>query len=396
VSATATASPESLGLDRARLDALFERVEREVREGLLPSAQIALARHGRLAAVRSFGRVQRDGGEAPADDSTLYVVYSATKAITSSAAWLLMQDGKLAPDERVADVVPGFGENGKQAVTVEHLLTHTAGFPDAPFVPTEWDDRARRLERFASWRLDWEPGSRFVYHPSSSMWVVAELVERRSAMDFRDFVRTRIAEPLGLRDLHVGLPDSEQGRVARVEHVGEPLSEAELARLGVPPPPETEVTEENLERFNQPAYRAVGVPGGGGIASAAALALFYQALLRDSSPHDGPRVWRAQVLADARRVRTGSLRDPLTGRLAERGLGIVVAGDESRSWRGFGKTNSPLAFGHGGAGGQVAWADPETGISFAYLTNGLDRDFLRLGRRVVGVGSRAAVCAARA
>ena len=79
-------------------------------------------------------------------------------------------------------------------------------------------------------------------------------------------------------------------------------------------------------------------------------------------------------------------------RLANRSLGLVIAGDSDRTFRGFGHTNSSRTFGHMGAGGQVAWADPETGISFGYCTNGCDRNPLRQGRRGVGLSSRAASC----
>ena len=92
-------------------------------------------------------------------------------------------------------------------------------------------------------------------------------------------------------------------------------------------------------------------------------------------------------------MRTGELTDPLYHKLVSRGLGIVIAGDEDRNFRGFGKTNSPLAFGHNGAGGQLAWVDPATGISLAYLTNGHDRNPIRQGRRGVAIGSLAAVVA---
>ena len=162
--------------------------------------------------------------------------------------------------------------------------------------------------------------------------------------------------------------------------------------MGMPVPPETEVTEEAILRFNDPAIRAVGVPGGGGYANAADLALFYQALLHGGL--DGTQVWAQATLEDARRIRSGDLQDMMFNKPANRGLGIIISGDESRSFRGFGKTNSPDAFGHNGAGGQLAWVDPATGISLAYLTPGHDRNSVRQARRGVAISSLAAVCAA--
>ncbi|MDX2167320.1 MAG: serine hydrolase domain-containing protein [Deltaproteobacteria bacterium] len=382
-------SPLALGIDADKLEALFTRAEREVRDGLLPSMQIAVARHGRVAAMRTIGRVARGGVTAAAADDTLYVIFSATKAITASAAWLLIAAGRLRLDARVTELIPEFGDNGKGAVTVEQLFTHTSGFPHAPFDALDWDDRRARLERFRSWRLNWEPGTRFEYHPTSSMWVIAELVERAADMPFRDFVRQRIALPLGLPDLWVGLPAEQQARVADLVPAGEAPRDEELRGLGFPIIPVGEVTEDALLSFNRPAVRAVGVPGGGGITTAADLALFYQALLHGGLP-GGATVWQPQTLAMARQVRSGALRDPYFRQLANRGLGIIVAGDTaSRTFRGFGHVGSPLTFGHNGAGGQLAWADPESGVSLAYLTNGLDRHPLRQARRGVGISSRA-------
>ena len=96
----------------------------------------------------------------------------------------------------------------------------------------------------------------------------------------------------------------------------------------------------------------------------------------------------------ATEVRSGNLRDPLSGKRVNRALGVVVAGDADRNFRGFGHENSPLAFGHGGAGGQIAWGDPTTGISIGYCTNGFDRNPLRQGRRTVSISNRAARAAA--
>ena len=386
------ASPESVGIDSAKLERVFERAEREVEEGLLPSCQVAVARHGKLAGMRTFGSVTHEGRRTAATNETLYVVFSCTKAITSTAAWLLLQEGKLDLQERVAEIIPEFATNGKDRVTVEQLFTHTAGFPYAPYPPSEWLDRDARLARFQRWRLNFEPGSRMEYHATSSMWVIAAILERRAGQSFDEFVRQRIAAPLGLDDLYVGLPREQHDRVADVVHVGPALSPEELAKLGFPVNPQSEVTEAALEVFNRPEARAAGLPGGGGTMTAGDIALFYQALLRDAEPHEGPRVWSHKTVAQGLEIRTGALRDPMIGRLANRALGLVIAGESDRVFRGFGHTNSSRAFGHMGAGGQVAWADPETGISFGYCTNGCDRNPLRQGRRGVGLSSRAASC----
>ena len=180
---------------------------------------------------------------------------------------------------RVAELVPEFAENGKQDVVIEQLFTHTAGFPHAPFSPPDFTETEKRRARFAAWRLNWAPGTKFEYHPSSSMYVIADIVERLSGQTYADFVRERIAQPLGLEDLWVGLPREQHARLADCVHVGEALTEADYAKLGVPMPPVTEVTEEAITGFNRPEVRLAGIPGGGGTMTAAELALFYQALL---------------------------------------------------------------------------------------------------------------------
>ena len=386
-------SPQSLGIDPVKLEALFTRAEREVREGLLPSMQIAVARRGRLVAMHTLGQVTHEGRAAAATNDTLYVVFSCTKAIVSSAAWLLIEAGQLDPAARVAELIPEFGSNGKDVVTVEQLFTHTCGFPYAPFNARDWGDRAARLQRFRTWRLTWEPGTRFEYHPTASLWVIAELIERAAGMSFRDFVRTRIARPLGLDDLWLGLPPAQHHRLADIAHVGAPPSGDELRALGFPTVVPREVAEDALQGLNAAEVREVGIPGGGGTMTAGDLALFYQALLGQLRTADGAAVWQPATIAMARQVRTGALLDPIFGKPVNRGLGIVVAGDDERVFRGFGHGGSPLAFGHNGAGGQLAWADPDSGVSFVYLTNGCDRHPVRQARRGVALNSLAAALA---
>lgn len=392
ISLPRAASPEGVGLDSAAVEKLVSRLRRFVESGAIPSGQLAVAREGQLAATAAFGEVSFGDRRGPVTDDTLYAAFSTTKVITSSGAWLLLQDGKLRVEDRVADLVPEFAANGKEAVRVEHLLTHTAGFPSAPFDALEWGDRERRLARFASWQLEWQPGERFQYHPSSSMWVLAELIERTSGRDFRTFVRTRISDPLGLPDLHVGLPAELNSCVPDIVPVGQAPDPDAVRALGLEIAEEFTGADEALLRFNEPEIRAVGVPGGGGIMNAGTLALFYQALLRDGRGTDGTQVWEPRILREALRVRTGRLIDPMTGYMAKRGLGVVIAAGEHRIFRGFAPGNSPGTFGHAGAGGQVAWGDPASGISFVFFTNGCDRDPVAMGGRAIALSDAAVRC----
>jgi CubicO group peptidase (beta-lactamase class C family) len=389
------ATPEEAGLDSAKVQALLERAEREVKDGLLPAVQIAIARNGKIGAMRTFGHAVQGGTYKAATNETLFVIFSCTKALMSAAAWLLIQDGKLKESAVVAEIIPEFGTNDKEKVTVHDVLLHISGFPNAPYAQSEWGDRKKRLERFKSWRLEWPLGSKFEYHPTSGFWVIAEIIERRSGQDFRDFVRNRMALPLGLPELRVGLPREFQSRVADLTYVGEAIPAEERRKLGWPDLPETEVTEQAIMGFNQPGVREAGVPGGGGIMTAGDLALFYQGLMNNARGNsDGPQVWKPETVNDALRVRSGDYVDPVFRYRVNRALGVVIAGDDGKAnFRGFGKTNSPLTFGHGGAGGQIGWGDPATGISIGYCTSGFDRNDLRLGRRGVAISSLAAVCA---
>jgi CubicO group peptidase (beta-lactamase class C family) len=367
-------------LDREAMDALVIRARREIDSGLLPSCQLAIAQHGEVVLDVTLG-------DATAD--TRYVIFSCTKALIASAIWLLIGDDRLDPSATVAEIIPEFGANGKSGVLVEQLLVHTSGFPRAPLGPPEWYTRERRLARFERWRLTFEPGTRFEYHPTSAHWVLAELIERLSGTDYRKFIRDRILDPLGLTRLALGVPEDQQSDIAPLSGRGEVATPDELeAAVGVRELPVTEVTEPVLLGFNVPANVALGVPGGGAVSTAADFALFYQALLDDPD-----ELWARDVRLDG----IGAIRNRFPderGVPANRTLGLVVAGDDGRSaGRGMGHTVSAAAFGHNGAGGQIAWADPATGLSFVYLTNGLDRNVIREWRRTSGLASRAALCA---
>jgi CubicO group peptidase (beta-lactamase class C family) len=390
-------SPKQVGLNPDKVQALMDRAARDVKEGVLPACQVAIARKGKIAAMQTFGRAVQGGVDKPATDETFFVAMSATKAVTASALWIMIQEGKMAPADPIVKYVPEYGTNGKESTTIEQLMIHTAGIPVAPGSFKDWGIKQKRLERFAQWRPDHKPGEKFIYHVQANYWPIAEAIERLSGMRIGEFVRRRIAEPLGLPELRIGLPTADlRSRMADVVWTGEAAQAEEYQKLGVTPPRVSmgSINEGVVLEMNDPEVREADHPAGGLMTTAGDLALFYQALLNDGCSYQGTRVWQAEMLREARRIRSGSLIDPARGMTANRALGIVIAGGDGKAnLRGFGRTNSAEAFGHPGFGGQIGWADPASGISFAYLTNGFDRNDLREGRRGVAVCSLAGSCA---
>jgi CubicO group peptidase (beta-lactamase class C family) len=128
------AAPESVGIDPRRLRLFLDRVQLEVDEGPLPSAQVAIARDGRLVAFETYG--------AAAPDKR-YILQSVGRTVVAAAVWKLISDGLLEVGEHVADIIPEFGTNGKDVVTVGQVLTHTAGFPFArSAIPRCWTGKS--------------------------------------------------------------------------------------------------------------------------------------------------------------------------------------------------------------------------------------------------------------
>jgi CubicO group peptidase (beta-lactamase class C family) len=373
---------DSASIDTTALRTLLDRAQREVDDGLLPSVQIAVALHGELVAFETFGDATND---------SRYIVFSSTKAFVAGAMWSLMGDGLVDVSTRVVELIPEFGTLGKDVITIEQVMLHTSGFPAAPMPVMLGATSKGRCERFGEWHLNWAPGTAYEYHPTSAHWVLAEIIERVTGQDYRDVVEQRVTTPAGLpRVLGIAADASGAAESPPMVLVGDPATAAEMkAAFGVESLPVTEVTPEAVLRIGEPAERAVGVPGGGGFMRASDLALYYQALLRNPA-----EMWRPEVLADATGHVRNTFPDRLSGVPANRGLGVVLAGDDGRSnLRGMGRTVSPRAFGHNGAYGQIAWADPASGLSLGYCTNGIDVNETRHPRRTTAISSLAAVCA---
>jgi len=186
------------------------------------------------------------------------------------------------------------------------------------------------------------------------------------------------------------VPRDAQENTAELGAVGVAAQVDELrAAFGTRERPDSTATVQLVQRHNGPLTRELGVPGAGGFGRARDIALFYQELL-----HNSHGIWDPAILADATGNVRNTLSDPM-GVPANRSLGVILAGDDGKAnMRGLGRTVSPAAFGHNGAGGQLAWADPVTGLSLGYVTNGYDRHELRDPRRRTSICSTAGTCVA--
>jgi CubicO group peptidase (beta-lactamase class C family) len=346
------ADAAQMGLRKDALDRLGRIIEGHIADNRYPGAQVAVARHGKLVLYRSFGAARLEPRVAAGPD-TLWLLYSNTKVITACAVWLLVEDGALSFHDRVADHVPEFARHGKGDITVLQVLTHQGGFPSSasPRLPAAaWEDHAVLRQMVCDFTLEWTPGSLVQYHSSAAHWTAAVLIEAISKMDYRDFIRTRVIEPLGLgSEIYVGLPD---GQAARTAEMHQPAEGGRQARMA----------DENTD-----AFRRAGVPGGGGFATARAMAAFYQ-MLAQGGRLNGTRLISPRMVQYVTRNYTGDRVDLYMGMPMHRGLGPHSRGT-TPGIRGLGSIASPRTFGHGGVGSSYCWADPETGVSFAYLSN---------------------------
>jgi len=347
-----TTEAVAAGVNPAQVERMSRLIEAHIAEGRYPGAQVAIARHGKLAFMRNYG-LARISPAVAARDNTVWRLYSNTKVITAAAIWVLVEEGALSFTDRVAEHIPDFARHGKRDITILQVLTHQAGFPNAPVMPPEaWEDHQLLRRLVCDYTLEWTPGSRLHYHSYSAHWVLAVIIEAVAKTDFRAFIRARVIEPLSLGDeLYVGMNESDQLRCAEMY---EPSSDGKTQRL--------------IEAENTMAFRRAGIPSGGGFATARAMAAFYQVLLAGGTLA-GKRLVSPRMVQYVTRNFTGERPDAGMGEIAmHRGLGPHSRG-VSEIIRGLGSLAHPATFGHGGVGSSYCWADPDSGVSFAYISN---------------------------
>ena len=341
-------TPEEAGLDPDRLATLDRLIERHIADGRYPGAQIAVARNGKLVKACSFGRAKIDPSDIEATESTLWLMFSQTKVVVTATLWQLVETGALRFADKISDHVPEFSANGKGEVTLFQVITHQGGFPSSTVPEEAWEDHEMLRKVVSDFSLEWTPSSKVQYHGLAAHWVAAVVIEAVTGSDYRDYIRRSLLEPIALDDqIFVGVGEEADSRCADIH----------------------EFREDAMVRSdrNTRAWRAAGVPGGGGYGTATGMAALYQMLLA-GGVLNGVRVLSPRVIQFATRNHTADRVDENMGIPMHRGLGPHVRGT-TPTIRGLGTIASPSTYGHGGAGTSYSWADPESGVSFSYLSN---------------------------
>ena len=376
---------------RARLEPLFQ--ENLETFGELGAA-VSVWQDGK-AVLDLHGGYRDARREQSWTDETLVLIWSATKGLGSACLLHVLQEHKIDIERRVGEFWPEFAHAGKEKITLAQLLSHQSGL-------AALDQRADVLDHQAVIRAleeqkpNWPPGIAHGYHARTFGFLLDELVRRIAGIRLSQYWRKTFAEPLHL-DLWIGLPEKENGRVATMY----------AARAGRPPEPKNRHSGSEFYRdlttpgtfarkvftsphglhavgeMNKPEIRARPIVSFGGIGTANSVAKFYAMLANDGRTDDRKFFaektidWMTTTLSDGTdRVfqiptafSAGFMKSPWTTPANLTGLSDQVPGCQL-----FGRSRT--GFGHPGAGGSHAFADPENRISFAYVMNQMELSVL--------------------
>lgn len=359
----------------------FENVARVFRRQLQRTtggAAVAVYYRGELVVDLWGGRRTED--EAWQRD-TLAMCFSTTKGVTSTALHLLADRGQIEYDAPVAAYWPRFAQNGKERITVRHVLTHSAGLHrmrtlvDNAQRMLDWDYMVAALERA---KPAYEPGSRHGYHALTYGWLAGELIRRVSGQSLGQYVSDELARPLDLDGLYVGCPPEHRGRIAPLAPMALPLGRrlglepgAVMggpvgripALLGLPVNPRR-LANALLPRGIEdvlwgPAVMDAEIPAANGFLTARALAKLYAMLAH------GGKVGGVRLLSPATLRQLAVVHSHGPDHVLALPMGWRLGYHSAFTTRG----RLQGAFGHFGFGGSGGWADPQRDLAVAMVCN---------------------------
>jgi CubicO group peptidase (beta-lactamase class C family) len=357
------------GLSQDRLLHLKSVIQDDIRVQRYYGAVIAVARHGSVGLFECLGHADR-AGERPLSKTSVFSLFSVTKAFTNALVFRAIERGSLALTTKVSAVIPEFSGGLREHITFYHLLTHTSGLPTlfSP-KPGMYIDRLPEIIEAicANVHCEAEPGERVMYSPMVAHALMGEAVRRldRQGRSYRQIVEAEIFKPLGMSDSSIGVRADLRGRHV-VPDFKDPMPFQHLGHSNFGPHGAFE--EEHAE-----------MPWVGGISTVADLFRFAE-MLRCDGILDGVRILSSALIDQATINRTGDRPNELYKQLAISrgwqpypayiGLGFSLRG-EAICHHQFGTLASPRTFGHAGAGSTLFWVDPKRDLTFVCLTAGV-------------------------
>jgi CubicO group peptidase (beta-lactamase class C family) len=338
-------SPGATGISQAQLARAARLLEAEVNAGRVGAAAIVVRRHGNIVLSQGFGRLSPAPESPRVTADSIFLLASITKPVTACALMLLVERGMVSLDDPVSHYLPEFTGGQRDKIRVRDLLSHTSGLPD--MLPDNIELRRAHaplsefVRRTYTTPLLFAPATSFAYQ-SMGILLAAEIVERLTRKPLRDFEQAEIFAPLGMSNSSLGMGKRAIGDTVWCDI-----------------PANSDPNDTRNFGPNSAYWRDMGHPWGGMHSSANDLAIFLHTFL-DGGVYAGKRIVSPATV----RAMTA---DQNPGLSAPWGLGWALG--RSTAWNCFGDLVSPRMFGHTGATGTVAWADPETGLLCVILTN---------------------------
>jgi len=304
-------------------------------------------------------------------DETLQLVFSTTKGAAAICVARLVEAGLIDYDQPVASYWPAFATAGKESITVGQMMSHQAGLPyvDAQLNLADLIAVDPVVAALAAQAPVWEPGTSHGYHALTYGWLAGELVRQVDGRTLGTYFADEVAGPLGL-DFWIGLPESEERRVSRLESAPPPTDPADFALMMQVMGPGTNgfkaltmngavlSFDPATNPFNSRAVHGTEMPAANGITNARSLARMYAATVGEV---DGVRLIGDDVMNVARTERVNGPDACLVAK-SRFGYGFMLHNELV-------PLLSSEAFGHAGAGGSLGYADPDTKVGYGYVMN---------------------------
>jgi CubicO group peptidase (beta-lactamase class C family) len=353
---------------------------RNLSSGTELGAAVAVYREGRKV-VDLWGGYRNWTTRAPWEKDTLVNVFSTTKGVASLAVAVAASRGLISYDAQVADYWPEFAQASKGAITVRQLLSHQAGLSaiDPPLTLGDLADPVKMSAKLAAQAPAWTPGTRHGYHVVTLGWYEGELIRRTdpSGRSLGQFFADEIAKPLDL-DFYIGLPASvNRDRVAHL-HAWSP-AKLLLHLNSMPPrfvaallnPFSLSARSSTIAKgitgpgqFNREELRVLEMPASNGTGTARSVAKLY-----GSAATGGSEIGLSTSVLDALKTPAAPPSNGLRDKVLHVDTSFSLGFAKPAPLSVFGSSNK--AFGTPGLGGSFGFADPDTGIGFAYVMNRL-------------------------